>query len=67
MGRVHDNLNGPVVTDVLGEGQPYVDEPVYKMRPAYIFIKPELRPQLTHYRRVPLRWMKRVNGKLVPK
>lgn len=61
------NINGPLRT-TLEEGQAYVDEPVFKNVPVYCAKEPVMHPELRHYKRIPLRWMKPgTNGKLVPR
>ena len=57
----------PVKTE-LKDGDPYVDEPVLKEVTLLCGKEPIKHQQLSHYRRIPLRWMKPgPNGKLVPR
>ena len=56
----------PIKT-ALKEGESYVDEPVIKQVPVYCAKEPMNAEILSHYRRVPLRWMKPAHGKLVPR
>lgn len=48
-------------------GDAYVDRPVFKDAPVYCAKEPLKVKRLDHYRREPLRWMKPVGGKLVPR
>jgi hypothetical protein len=60
-------IEGPIRTAV-EEGDPYVDRPVFIERPVFCGKEPILHPQLDHYKRTPLRWMKPgPDGKLVPR
>lgn len=59
--------NLPIKTKV-EEGQPYVDQPVYKLAEVFCAKEPMKAKFLNYYRRTPLRWMKPgPNGKLVPR
>jgi hypothetical protein len=59
-------INGPLRTSIK-DGDPYIDKPVYKTIPVYCGKEPMVGRTLQHYKRTPLRWMKPVNGKLVPR
>lgn len=59
-------IQGPIKT-TLKEGDTYVDEPVMKTVPVYCGKEPLPGEVLSHYRRVPLKWMKPYHGKLVPR
>lgn len=60
-------IAGPILTEVL-DGQPYVDEPVIKIVEVFCGNEPMVGTILSHYRRVPLRWMKPgPDGKLIPR
>lgn len=66
--KVKLDLSLPIVTNVATDGQPYVDEPVYKRVALFCAKEPIQHHTLTHYIRTPLRWMRPDrNGKLVPK
>lgn len=50
-------IEGPLITSMF-DGAPYIDEPVYVERPLYATVSPETHKVLSHYRRVPLKWMR---------
>lgn len=49
-------IHGPIVTSVK-DGQPYVDEPVYKKVPIYCAKVPMEGHLVRYYNRRPLRWI----------
>jgi hypothetical protein len=59
-------IEGPIHKE-LTDGDHYVDLPVYEAAPVYVGKEPMIGRVLRHYERTPLRWMKPVNGKLVPR
>jgi hypothetical protein len=59
-------IQGPIQTS-LEEGQAYVDRPVYEQAPVFVGKEPMLGNVTRYYKRIPLRWVKPVNGRLVPK
>lgn len=50
-------------TTIEAEGQPFIDEPVFKDVPIYCATKPIVHRQLTGYDRVKLNWKKPIFGK----
>lgn len=50
-------IEGPIKTELLA-GDSYVDEPVLNDVPVFCGKEPMTTRQLSHYRRVPLRWVK---------
>lgn len=49
-------INGPLCLEPEA-GAPYRDEPVYRDVMVYLKNGPETVKQISHYRRVPLRWL----------
>ena len=54
-------IEGPIKTE-LQYGDPYVDEPVRKDVPVYCGKEPMRGKVLSHYKRIPLRWVKPQNN-----
>ena len=54
-------IEGPLSLE-LKQGDPYVDEPVFKDVPVYCAKEPVTTKLLNHYRRTPLIWKKPVRA-----
>lgn len=66
--RYDKELAALPIKTTLKEGESYVDEPALKTVSLLCGKEPIEHQQLSHYRRVPLRWMKPDgNGGLVPR